>query len=688
MTESSRAVFLSYASQDAEAAKRICEALRVAGIEVWFDQRELRSGDAWDRQIRQQIRDCALVIPIISADTQARAEGYFRLEWKLAVERTHLMSERMAFLVPVVIDDTGDAEADVPEKFRTVQWTRLPDGDTPPSFVERIGRLLSPSVTPAPPSRPSPASPASTPNADRVAEAALAPSGPMARPSWIKALFLIVSLVVLGVGYLALHRAPPKPVETAQTTSPATPSGIPAPSAIPEKSIAILPFVDMSEKKDQEYFSDGLSEELIDLLAKGTDMRVAARTSAFSFKGKEATIPEIAKALGVANILEGSVRKSGKTLRITAQLIRAADGYRVWSESYDRHLTEIFKIQDEIAAAVVAALKSQVSGAQSASAHRTANTDAYNEYLLGKRDYRTPTAASLTSSVEAFRRAVSLDPNFAAAYAALADAQLYLAATRSQGHLLNSDMEFQTALEDTTRAITLDPQLAEGHSARGMVRIRMWDWTGAETDLRKAVELDPRDTTARRRYGRVLADIGRLSEAIATERLAIKEDPLEPYAWIYLSQFLLAAGQLDEARTVAQRARDITPNLVAEDEFGPLIDLVQGKPTTLLAFAHTIHENESLRLADIAIASHALDRHAESNEALAKLIAEFSTTAPVAIAKVYAWRDDRDHALEWLARACDLRDVYLEHVKLDVAYSKLRDEPRFKELLRKMNLPE
>ena len=164
MTEPSRAVFLSYASQDAEAAKRICEALTVAGIEVWFDQSELRSGDAWDLQIRQQIRDCALVIPIISADTQARAEGYFRLEWKLAVERTHLMSERMAFLVPVVIDDTGDAEADVPDKFRTVQWTRLPDGDTPPSFVERIGRLLSPSVTPAAPLRPSPAS---CPNAKR-----------------------------------------------------------------------------------------------------------------------------------------------------------------------------------------------------------------------------------------------------------------------------------------------------------------------------------------------------------------------------------------------------------------------------------------------------------------------------------------------------------------------------------------
>jgi TolB-like protein/Tfp pilus assembly protein PilF len=685
MGQPNKAVFLSYASQDAEAARRICDALRAAGIEVWFDQSELRGGDVWDQTIRRHIRDCELFLPIISANTQARPEGYFRLEWRLAEQRTHLMGRIKAFIVPICVDNTPEKEADVPDSFMAAQWSRLPSGDTSPAFVERILRLLSPDqyVSAVPAHVAAGPAPSSADGQSKIPRYAVA--------SWRRkpALLLMAAAVIIGVGYVAVNRfVPLKRRADVERVAPNAQLGAPAQSAIPEKSIAILPFVDMSEKKDQEYFSDGLSEELIDLLAKGTDMRVAARTSAFSFKGREATIPEIAKALGVANVLEGSVRKSGKTLRITAQLIRAGDGYHVWSESYDRHLTDIFKIQDEIAAAVVAALKSQMSGAQSASAHRTANTDAYNEYLLGKQAYRTPTVTSLTSSVEAFRRAVSLDPNYAAAYAALADSQAFLAVIRSQGHLLNSDMAFKHALEDTTRAITLNPELAEGYSARGMTRIRMFDWTGAETDLRKAVELDPRDATARRRYGRVLADIGRLSEAIATERLAIKEDPLDSYAAIYLSQFLLAAGQLDDARTAAQRAKEITPNLIAEDEYGPLIDLVQGKPTTLLTFAQTIHENESLRLADIAIATHALDRDAESNEALAKLIADFSTTAPVAIAQVYAWRGDRDHALEWLARARDLGDVYLEHVKLDVAYSKLRDEPRFKELLRKMNLPE
>ena len=138
-----RAVFLSYASQDAEAAQKICEALRAAGIEVWFDQRELRSGDAWDRQIRERIHDCRLFVPVISASTEARSEGYFRREWKLAIDRTHDMSERLAFVVPVVIDQTPDARADVPEAFRSVQWTRLPAGETPPEFVRRIQQLLS-----------------------------------------------------------------------------------------------------------------------------------------------------------------------------------------------------------------------------------------------------------------------------------------------------------------------------------------------------------------------------------------------------------------------------------------------------------------------------------------------------------------------------------------------------------------
>jgi TolB-like protein/Tfp pilus assembly protein PilF len=661
------------------AARRICEALRAAGVEVWFDQSELRGGDAWDQNIRRQIRDCALFVPIISARTQARLEGYFRREWKMAVDRTHDMAARVAFLIPVVIDETTDREAEVPDDFRKVQWTRLPDGATPAAFAERIAVLAAAKGTAT---RPNPA--------PQLRDTAPSTAHPLpqfkSRSAWLKALIAVISLAALAIGYVALHRrAPP---EAAAQTGQAAGQPAAAPNAVPDKSIAVLPFVDMSEKRDQEYFSDGLSEELIDLLAKGTDMHVAARTSAFSFKGKQATIPEIAKALDVANVLEGSVRKAGQTLRVSAQLIRASDGYHIWSDSYERELKDVFKVQDEIAAAVVTALKAQLSAAHtSAAVHRTSNIDAYDEYLLGKQAYRTPTAPSIRASVQAYRRAISLDPQFAAAYAGLADAELYLAAMNnasSNEHV--TDAESRRAIDGADRAIALDPDLAEGYSARGMAQEMSWNWSAAEADLRKAIDLDPHYSTARRRHGRLLAAQGRIPEAIAAERQAIEGDPLDAYAWAYLSEFLLAANRPDESRKAELRAIEINPVMAANDDTTAYIDLIEGKPARLLQYAQTT-QDEAGRLAATAIATHALGRAAESTQALDALVAKFASTAPETIAEVYAWLDDTDQAFRWLARAYETRDSALEGLNYRAAYAKLRSDPRYAALLRKMNLP-
>src|SRR5580700_7069001 len=241
MTEPSKAVFLSYASQDGEAARHICDALRSAGVEVWFDQSELRGGDAWDRQIRKHIQDCALFIPIISATTQERLEGYFRREWKLAVDRTHDMAEGKPFLVPVVIDDTNDQGAEVPESFRAVQWTRLPHGATPPAFVERVLRLLSPGQ-----SRTSTMARASPPPTSGVATPAREPS----RASWRShpAVLLVLAVVVLAGGYFAVERfvLSKRVPDVRPASAAALQSAASVPSATPEKSIAVLPFVDMS----------------------------------------------------------------------------------------------------------------------------------------------------------------------------------------------------------------------------------------------------------------------------------------------------------------------------------------------------------------------------------------------------------------------------------------------------------
>ena len=265
MTEQSTptgAVFLSYASQDAEAAARICEALRAAGIEVWFDRSDLRGGDTWDVHIKKQIHDCALFIPVISAQTNARAEGYFRREWKLATRRLMDMADDAAFLVPVVIDETREVDARVPEEFLHAQWTRLPGGATPPAYAERVRELLGKHNA----------------NARTIQPHA---NGPVPlRPDRASRLMriggvLTALLLVLAVGSFWYYQRMNDGSAAQSTAAAASPDAI----ALNEKSIAVLPFVDLSPAKDQEYFSDGLAEELLNLLAKLPELRVTSRSS-------------------------------------------------------------------------------------------------------------------------------------------------------------------------------------------------------------------------------------------------------------------------------------------------------------------------------------------------------------------------------------------------------------------------
>jgi TolB-like protein len=510
MTEPSRAVFLSYASQDAEAARRVCQALQSGGVEVWFDQSELRGGDAWDLQIRKQIHDCALFIPIISGTTQGRIEGYFRREWRLAVDRTHDMSERATFLVPVVIDDTGDAQADVPEAFRVVHWTRLPAGDTPPAFVARIAQLLAPSGSQVP---------AQTRLLDRPAPYALvATSRPVISRQAKLLSRLIAAIAILGIGYVGLDKFVMSRYRTGTgTADPATTAaGDSAPSAIPEQSIAVLPFVNMSPDKDQEYFSDGLTEEMIDLLGEVPDLRVPARTSSFYFKGKNEPIANIARQLRVAHVLEGSVRKAGKRLRITAQLIRADNGYHLWSQSYDRDGADVFAVQDDIAKAVVSALRMKLAATTPVVAARgTTNTEAYNQYLLGRDFFRRGSLEDLRHSVEVYRKAVMLDPDYAAAYSALGLAEAYVTD-------LTAEVDgFKRARYDVDKAIALAPNDANGYAARTALRSNwLWDWSGAQTDIEKALILDPRNADVQVGYASLLEALGRLPEAIAALKKA------------------------------------------------------------------------------------------------------------------------------------------------------------------------
>jgi TolB-like protein len=487
-------------------------------------------------------------------------------------------------------------------------------------------------------------------------------------------------LIALGLGYFAADKlwfskrtASERPVATVAPATPVAP-------AVSEKSVAVLPFLDMSEKKDQGYFSDGLSEELIDMLTNVPELRVPARTSSFYFKGKQATIADIAKALSVAHVLEGSVRKSGRTLRITAQLIRADSGYHLWSETYDRNVEDIFKVQDEIAAAVVEALKARLLPSQRVvNQHRTENLEAYREYLLGNQLRARDTTDSNRQALEAYRKAVALDPGYAAAQSGLAVSE-WRVADQTTGETA----AYQRAAAAADKAISLAPASPDGYWARGTLRyINSYDWSGAQVDFERALALDANDVRTLVSYGRLLATLGRTPEAIAMTRKAIALDPLSAEAWDWLSYYFTCSGQISAARESIKRRLDANPE--ASDIVWQFELFANGPQAALAALPK--HFAESARYGT-ALAQHSLGHAAESQRALDVLIRDRADSWAYQIATVYAWRGESAQAIEWLERAYRQRDAGMTRLTLDPLLAKLRGDMRFKALVRKMQLPE
>jgi TolB-like protein len=662
------AVFVSYASQDAEAASRIYEALRAAGIEVWFDQSELRGGDVWDQKIRREIHDCALFIPVISANTASRREGYFRLEWDLADQRSHMMARSRVFVVPVCLDTTSEAAADIPESFKRVQWTRLPGGDAPAAFVARIRRLLSPEA--------SHASADVRPPATAASHAATASGQP--RP----VLLVIAAVAVIGLGYFAVDKFVLSKRETGTKLASAPPAQAVMPVQIPEKSIAVLPFVDMSEKHDQEYFSDGLSEELLDLLAKTQGLEVIARTSSFYFKGKQVTIAEIANTLHVAHLLEGSVRKAGRTVRVTAQLIRAKDGVHLWSDTYDRDLKDVFRVQDEIAAAVVKALQLKLLSAAPKSESEPHDTDAYRLYLQGQYFARRASDVDVDRGIASLRQAIALAPDFAPAHAELAGAYVYVHTfgTGAPGSL-------DRAIAEANEALRLDPGLRLAQDVRSNLAIILWDWAAAKTQLDAALAAAPRDSDALFRRGLLERAFGHADEALVYYRKGLELDPLRVGYHVQLAMLLDGMGRPGEARTAAENAIAISPTVSKAYLLIGLLELNSGHLEA--ASAAMEHEpGDYYRLEGKAIVAFAAKHMAESDAALARLIEAYHDSAAVQIAQAYAYRGEHAKALDWLDRAAVQRDPGIINIKTDPMFARLRGDSRYKAVLRKMNLPE
>ncbi|MBS0377742.1 MAG: TIR domain-containing protein [Proteobacteria bacterium] len=658
-------VFLSYASEDAPHAEKIARALRNSGIEVWFDKSELRGGDAWDRLIRRQIHDCRLFVALISTHTNERDEGYFRREWKLAVDRTHDMAEDVPFLLPVVVDGAAEATARVPDRFREIQWTHL-DENRLDLLVSRIQRLLTARTVPAKERVPPRQSPASA-------------AAPALRRTYVATL---LALLVVAASY-GVYRWQYLPGGlTDRTLGQAEDAANAAPSAAPAHSVAVLPFVNMSGDPSQEYFSDGLTEELIDVLIRSTDLRVPASTSSFYFKGKQVTIAQIAAALSVSYVLEGSVRKAGDTLRVTAQLVRARDGYHVWSNSYDRRTGDLFAVQDDIAAAVVAALKVHLSGTATLAARRTANPEAHDQYLIGKKFLESASVRNYQSAADAFTRALQLDPTYAAAKVGLADAHYMSTA----GSFQMTPDRFSATLREINEAIAMAPDLPDGYSTRGVDTLETpGDLAKAAGDLRRALELEPENSINLRRYGFLLMCSGDLAGATRYAKASIAADPLDVFALAHLGYTYLATGEVGEARSSLEKALEVSPDsdyalaglataILLQHDYAGLLNWLDAHP----AF------NEAMLFRSMA--QFSLGDAEGSRRSLASYLRNTPHPDRYGSAQAYAWRGEYAKAIDSLREESEHERGGIACSGADPLMTRLREQPAFRTFLRDQGL--
>jgi TolB-like protein/Tfp pilus assembly protein PilF len=673
MTEPSHAVFLSYASQDGEAAQRICEALRAAGVEVWFDQSELRGGDAWDQSIRKQIKTCALFVPIVSKNTHARAEGYFRLEWKLAVDRSHLIMANKAFLLPVVIDDSPNDDENVPDKFREVQWTRLPAGETPPEFAARIARLLTPESTAT--SARQPANPLS-------ATASVTPLPIWTRRSRLAGL-AVVTVLACAALYLVIER--PRVFKHATIPQPRTyPGAVPSTTAaVIEKSIAVLPFVDMSEQHDQEYFGDGMAEEVLDLLGKLPGLTVVARTSSFQFKRTNEDVRAIASKLGVRNVVEGSVRRSGSRVRVTAQLIDAQSGTQRWSETYDREYEDVLLLQSQIASEIARELQIATGAGDAGATARLQNAEAYTLYLRGRSALDRGDRARLAQAQRYFEQAIALDPSWPQPAEALA----WTHVMQIQYQLIPSRSGWKQARQAAERALAINSTSAAAHAVLGLVHaLEEFNWDAADSELSLALQSDPNNTDTLLLSANVLLARGQLQNAIQRVDAALAIDPLNPELVESHALFMYYSGDLAAAESEIRRCLAISPTYdYARFLLGQVL-LARGERDA--ALRETQQETlDGGRDLGFAVIYRALRNEAESDAAIVRLARQRGELWPYAVAQAHAYRAERKQALDWLDKAYEARDSDLQFVLNDPLLESVRGDSRFNDLLRRMHLP-
>ena len=457
----------------------------------------------------------------------------------------------------------------------------------------------------------------------------------------------------------------------------------------PGPSIAVLPFTDMSPAKDQEYFSDGMSEELLNLLSKIQDLKVISRTSSFSFKGKNLDVRKIGENLGVATILEGSVRKSGNTIRITAQLIEVKNGTHLWSETYDREMKDVFALQDEISKMIVDILKIKLSGKQATqlAGSFTKNSEAYEDYLKGRYHWNTRTDEGIKKAIGYFEDAIKKDSNYAAAYSGLADTYL----TLYDYELMSYDESTSKAKDAAQRALKLNENLAEAHNSLAHINLHEWKWESAEEGFRKAIALDKSYILAHHWYALCLTAIGKTNEAVTQMETARELDPLSTRINADLGMAYLSAGRYDEAISQEQKTLELNPRSAgarwirgmayqqknmfdqAIKDYQSALELSPNNPNFLAALGHVYASS-----GNTAGAHNILDTLFVVNKQ--------EPVSPFFFALVYTGLKDKENALKWLEKSYQEKSGSVRYLKMEPRLQNLRNEPRYIALMKKIGL--
>jgi serine/threonine-protein kinase len=498
-------------------------------------------------------------------------------------------------------------------------------------------------------------------------------------PRWSTRKFaaLVVSVAILAAGVPLVHVLRKKPAFLSRVS---------AASALAQKSIAVLPLLNESGDPNDEYFSDGLSEELIAALAQVRGLKVIGRSSSFRFKGKKQDSKVIGEKLGVSTLLEGTVRKQGDKVRIVAELVNAADGTELWTRTFDRELKDIFAVQAEIAEAVATSLELTVLGTQDKPAKNAAtkSVEAHNAYLQGHFYFARGNLEDYRKSVGFFQQASRLDPDYALAYAECSEAWAWIGDLSNEKH---KEEAWTAAGSDAQKAVVIDPGLAEAHAALGWVRFFIeWKFAEGLAELSRAQQLSPWNPTANDLMARVVVYLGQFQEAEKLARQAVELDPLAYQARTSLARILFTEGKLDEAEDSARKAAELQPAAAGNHRWQVFVAVQRGDGEAALREAQ-LEPNEGYRRFELALAHYARGDRPAADQALAQLIAKDRDFLAYQIAEVYAWRGETDKAFEWLQVSFDNHDTGTLSLLINPFMRGLQHDARYMSLLAKIGLP-